>query len=142
MSARVEAVCLTGTKKNRRSMWWELRVDHVLSATPIGKWHRRSASWPRKHRWSGTGISVGSGVSPKTSPPRDRVPSLRSARRWRREALVESTQIGKECHSRCAIYRLAGDCVMPRDGIFAKVLRGGVVKPGDSLSILREVEHS
>lgn len=44
---------------------------------------------------------------------------------------VEVTQIGKECHGRCAIYDKAGDCVMPREGIFAKVIKGGVLKPGD-----------
>ena len=47
------------------------------------------------------------------------------------EALVEISQIGKECHDRCAIYFQAVDCVMPREGIFARVLRGGVVAPGD-----------
>jgi MOSC domain-containing protein YiiM len=52
-------------------------------------------------------------------------------------ALLEVTQIGKECHSRCAIYDQAGDCVMPREGIFAKVLDGGVVKPGDRIEVLR-----
>ena len=41
------------------------------------------------------------------------------------EALLEITQIGKECHSRCAIYYAAGDCIMPRQGIFARVRRGG-----------------
>jgi cyclic pyranopterin monophosphate synthase len=51
------------------------------------------------------------------------------------EALVEVTQIGKECHSRCAIYHQAGDCVMPREGIFVRVLRGGRVAPGDPVRI-------
>ena len=46
------------------------------------------------------------------------------------EALVEVTQIGKECHSRCAIYQQTGDCVMPKEGIFVKVLKGGKVKKG------------
>ena len=44
---------------------------------------------------------------------------------------LEVTQIGKECHNRCAIFKQAGDCVMPREGIFAKVIRGGTLKPGD-----------
>jgi MOSC domain-containing protein YiiM len=52
------------------------------------------------------------------------------------EALVEVTQIGKECHDRCAIYRLAGDCVMPREGIFVRILKGGSVKAGDDIEIL------
>lgn len=41
------------------------------------------------------------------------------------------TQIGKECHTRCAIYQQAGDCVMPREGIFARVVEPGKVSPGD-----------
>jgi molybdenum cofactor synthesis domain-containing protein len=50
-------------------------------------------------------------------------------------ALVEVTQIGKECHDRCAIHLLAGDCVMPREGVFVRVLEGGDVKPGDEIVI-------
>jgi MOSC domain-containing protein YiiM len=52
------------------------------------------------------------------------------------EALVEVTQIGKVCHDRCAIYRLAGDCVMPKEGIFVRILKGGHVRPGDSIEIM------
>jgi len=51
-------------------------------------------------------------------------------------AVVEVTQIGKECHDRCAIFHQVGDCVMPREGIFAKVLQEGVIRPGDSIKIL------
>jgi len=51
------------------------------------------------------------------------------------EALLEVTQIGKVCHERCAIYEQAGDCVMPREGIFAKVIRSGVVHPGDPVRV-------
>jgi len=46
------------------------------------------------------------------------------------EAVLEITRIGKECHTRCAIYKLLGDCVMPREGVFARVIRGGKVRPG------------
>jgi MOSC domain-containing protein YiiM len=55
------------------------------------------------------------------------------------EALVEVTQIGKVCHDRCAIYRLAGDCVMPKEGIFVRILKGGPVKPGDTIEILDKI---
>jgi cyclic pyranopterin phosphate synthase len=51
------------------------------------------------------------------------------------EAFVEVTQIGKECHTRCAIYQQAGDCVMPREGIFVRVLGGGRVAPGDTVRV-------
>jgi MOSC domain-containing protein YiiM len=47
------------------------------------------------------------------------------------EAVLEISQIGKECHDRCAIYIQAGDCVMPREGVFARVIRGGRVAPAD-----------
>ena len=50
-------------------------------------------------------------------------------------ALVEVTQIGKTCHADCAIRRQAGDCVMPREGIFVRVLQDGVVRPGDELAL-------
>jgi len=52
------------------------------------------------------------------------------------EALLEVTQIGKECHARCAIFYRAGDCVMPREGIFARVLESGPVAAGDELVVL------
>jgi MOSC domain-containing protein YiiM len=48
---------------------------------------------------------------------------------------VEVSQIGKECHTRCAIYYLAGDCVMPKEGIFVKVLKGGKVREGDEIIV-------
>lgn len=49
------------------------------------------------------------------------------------EALLEVTQIGKECHTRCAIYNKIGECIMPEQGVFAKVLKGGTVSRGDSI---------
>ena len=50
--------------------------------------------------------------------------------------VVEITQIGKECHKKCAIYYQAGDCIMPREGIFAKVLKGGTIACGDKIAFL------
>jgi MOSC domain-containing protein YiiM len=52
------------------------------------------------------------------------------------ECLFEVTQIGKECHKKCAIYHQIGDCIMPKEGIFAKVLKGGIVRPGDEIIVL------
>ena len=53
-----------------------------------------------------------------------------------REALVEITRIGKECHKKCAIYYQAGDCIMPREGVFVRVLQGGLVRCGDAITLL------
>jgi MOSC domain-containing protein YiiM len=50
--------------------------------------------------------------------------------------LLEVSQIGKECHNRCAIYEKVGICVMPVEGIFAKVKRGGVITPGDKITLV------
>jgi MOSC domain-containing protein YiiM len=52
-----------------------------------------------------------------------------------KEVLLEVSQIGKECHSRCAIFQQVGTCVMPLEGVFARVIRGGVVKPGDPIEV-------
>ena len=48
---------------------------------------------------------------------------------------LEVTQIGKECHHGCEIFKQVGDCIMPREGIFARVLQGGTVKPGDDIRV-------
>ena len=52
------------------------------------------------------------------------------------EVIGEVSQIGKECHTRCAIYYQAGDCVMPKEGIFIKVLKGGKINTGDRVAVL------
>ena len=59
------------------------------------------------------------GIDSKTIPIGTRV-------RLGEKAVVEITQIGKECHNRCAIYYKAGDCIMPREGVFARVLEGAI----------------
>jgi len=54
------------------------------------------------------------------------------------DVVLELTQIGKECHSGCAIYQKMGECIMPREGVFTRVLHGGVISVGDTLEILKE----
>jgi molybdenum cofactor synthesis domain-containing protein len=56
--------------------------------------------------------------------------------------LLELTQIGKVCHTRCAIYYSTGDCIMPRTGLFARVLEGGVLHPGMAVQVVRKVTRS
>ena len=58
-----------------------------------------------------------------------------------RTALVEITQIGKECTNKCAIYYQAGDCIMPREGVFAKVIKGGTIQCGDKIEILSPTKN-
>ena len=52
------------------------------------------------------------------------------------DAILEVTQIGKECHTHCAIYNSVGDCIMPREGIFAKVIHEGMIREGDNICLL------
>ncbi len=52
------------------------------------------------------------------------------------DCLLELSQIGKACHSHCEIYRQMGDCIMPREGVFTEVLRGGEIRPGDSVELI------
>ena len=56
-------------------------------------------------------------------------------------AVLEITQIGKECHTRCAIYHQVGQCAMPEEGVFARVMHGGAVRPGDALRIIEKDEQ-
>ena len=54
------------------------------------------------------------------------------------DVVLELTQIGKECHNSCEIYKIMGDCIMPREGVFTRVLHGGSISVGDTLRILED----
>lgn len=56
----------------------------------------------------------------------------------RDEIVLEISQIGKECHNGCSIFQQAGKCIMPEEGIFARVIRGGLVKPADTIKVKDE----
>lgn len=56
------------------------------------------------------------------------------------DVLLEMTQIGKECHSHCEIYKRTGDCIMPREGVFARVLEPGTIKVGDEMTLVERTE--
>lgn len=57
------------------------------------------------------------------------------------EAVLEMTQIGKECHSHCEIYKRMGECIMPREGVFAIVLHGGTIRKGDLLERIEQQKN-
>ncbi len=52
------------------------------------------------------------------------------------EVVLELTQIGKECHSGCEIFKQMGECIMPKEGVFARVLHGGTIREGDELTVI------
>ncbi len=119
----------------------ELRQGHgVAGDAHAGDWHRQVSLLAlesiEKMQKLGLSVDAGSFAENITTRGID-LPSIPIGTRLSiGSAVIEVTQIGKECHTRCAIFHQAGDCVMPKEGIFAKVLTGGVVRSGDSVAIL------
>ena len=140
MSARVLNVCVSETKGVQKTPVDSVtvRVEHGIDGDAhAGDWHRQVSlladESAQKMRDKGLPIGPGdfgenvltAGIE-LTALPVGTVIKVG-------ETVLEVTQIGKECHDRCPIYYKAGDCVMPKEGIFAKVIEGGVIKPGDSI---------
>ena len=103
-----------------------------------GKWHRQvsflSSESIGQARQQGLEVTFGDFAENITTEGMDLV-SLPVGTRILAgdEVVLEMSQIGKECHAACAIRRQVGDCIMPREGIFARVIRGGKVRPGDAI---------
>ena len=140
MNAQLVAVCISENKGERKTpvKQIELRENHgIVGDAHAGDWHRQVSLLAKesiaKMRAMGLDVDNGDFAENLTTEGID-LPKLPIGTKLQIGAsLLEVTQIGKECHTRCAIYHQAGDCVMPKEGIFAKVLHGGVIKPGDRL---------
>ncbi len=122
--------------------------DHGLEGDAhAGKWHRQvsflSSESIEGAKEQGLDVTFGDfaeniateGIDWKTLPVGTHV-------RLGDDVLVEITQIGKECHNKCAIYYKAGDCIMPREGVFARVLKEGKIRRGDEIKIFGQAELS
>lgn len=141
---RVVAVSVsatTGVKKENVPQAMVL-VNHGLEGDAhAGVWHRQVSLLAlesiEKMRQRGLDLRPGDFAENITTQGLD-IPHLAVGTRLRLGAAVELeiTQIGKACHHGCAIKQAVGDCVMPREGIFAKVLRGGVVRPDDLIEVI------
>ncbi len=141
--ATVEAVCISENKGERKKPveLVELRENHgIVGDGHAGDWHRQvsllATESIEKMRKLGLDVTAGDFAENITTSGIDLVALPIGTRLQVGEALLEVTQIGKECHTRCAIYYQAGDCVMPKEGIFAKVISGGVVKPSDQVQVV------
>ncbi len=141
MSARVIATCISKNKGERKTPVdsVELRPEHgLVGDAHAGEWHRQVSLLAKesidKMRALGLDVDSGDFAENITTEGIDLVGLPVGTRLRVGETLLEVTQIGKECHNRCAIYYQAGDCVMPKEGIFARVIEGGVVKPGDEIT--------
>jgi MOSC domain-containing protein YiiM len=140
---QVLAVCTSqkkGTRK-RNIERAELRPDWgVVGDAHAADWHRQVSllAWEsiEKMRALGLNVNVGSFAENITTQGLSLVDLPVGTRLRLGEALVEVTQVGKVCHERCAIYYQAGDCVMPREGIFVRVHQGGWVGAGDAIEVI------
>jgi len=144
MDVKIVSLAVSKKKGTRKKIVQEATLvkEHGLEGDAhAGKWHRQVSLLASESidlsRDGGLDVTFGdfaeniatTGADWKTIPVGTRV-------RLGDTALIEITQIGKECINRCAIFYQAGDCIMPREGVFAKVLEGGVIRCGDKVEIL------
>ena len=143
IEGRVKTVSVSRTKGVKKTNVPRvcLKVDHgIQDDAHAGPWHRQvsllAMESVAKIRARGLDVNPGDfaenitteGIELFTLP-------VGTLLQIGERVLVEVTQIGKECHSRCAIFHTVGDCVMPREGIFVRVLQEGVVCPGDKIAV-------
>lgn len=116
--------------------------DGLENDAHAGKWHRQVSFLAEaslaKARDMGLEVGPGDFAENFTTEGIDLLDlPLGTQLRLGKDVLVEISQIGKVCHTRCAIYHLAGDCIFPREGIFGVVLHGGAVSAGDAIEVVR-----
>jgi len=118
----------------------ELRMDHgIVDDAHAGPWHRQVSLLPREsiERMKEIIPTIVDGAFAEnvvTDGIDLATLSIGDHLRLGDEVVLEVTQIGKECHNACAIKVQVGDCIMPREGIFCRVLAGGTLTPGDAVT--------
>ena len=142
---KVLAVCISEKKGTQKKNVGSARFVEdwgIQGDAHAGKWHRQVSllSYDRIEEFRARGAKVEDGafgenlvvegIDFKTLPIGTKFVC--------NDVVLELTQIGKECHQGCAIFQQMGDCIMPREGVFTKVLHGGIIKEGDMLEIMEE----
>ncbi len=144
MAGRILAVSISGRKgeKKHNIERATLITDHgIENDAHAGDWHRQVSLLAiesiEKIRAKGIDVNPGDFAENLTTEG-IRLWDLPVGQRVRIgvAVLAEVTQIGKECHDRCAIFKQVGDCVMPREGIFVRIMEGGEIRPGDDIRVL------
>ncbi len=143
MSASVIAVCTSENKGERKRPVSEVNVTAgkgIDGDAHAGDWHRQVSLLAMEsiQKMQNLGLSVYPGdFAENITTIGINLPSLPIGTKLKvGETIMEVTQIGKECHTRCAIYYQAGDCVMPKEGIFTRVVQGGRIVSGDIVEIM------
>ena len=148
MTGIVKAVCTSekkGTAKKNVGKAVFLENYGLVGDAHAGTWHRQVSllSWEKIEAFKALGVSVDDGdfgenlVVSGVDFARLPLGSIFQIG----DAKLVLTQIGKECHHGCAIAQAVGKCIMPTEGVFAKVIKGGKVKVGDRLEVITEDEH-
>ena len=139
----VRAVCTSpakGTQKTNVKSAEFIEDFGIKEDAHAGKWHRQISllSYEKIEAFRARGAEVADGAfGENLIVDGYDFRNLPVGTKFRcNDVLLEMTQIGKECHSHCEIYKVVGDCIMPREGVFAKVLEGGTIKVGDELVIV------
>ncbi len=134
----VVAVCTSSTKGIQKTETGavELVADHgIQDDAHAGSWHRQVSLLARERidEFKEWGADVGNGAFGENLIV-EGLGDLKGYPLGTRfacgDAILELTQVGKECHAHCAIYHAMGDCIMPREGVFCRVVQGGRVAPG------------
>lgn len=139
--AQVIAVCVSPEKGQRKTPVASVLIQEnhgIVGDAHAGEWHRQISLLAQesidKMRALGLDVTTGDFAENITTSGIDLVSLPIGSRLQVGQTVLEVTQIGKECHNRCAIYHQAGDCVMPKEGIFARVISGGIIRPVDTVS--------
>jgi len=139
---KIKSIAVSKKKGTRKELVEQALVvaGHGLQGDAhAGSWHRQVSFLAEEsiEKAKAAGLSVGFGDFAENIATEgiDWVNMPVGSRfRLGKSVLVEITQIGKECHTKCAIYYQAGDCIMPREGVFARVIEGGAIRCGDEIS--------
>lgn len=148
MQAKIKALCISekrGTVKKDIGCAEFIENFGIKGDAHAGNWHRQVSllSEEKVREFEKRGISLedgafgenilADGIDFKTLEVGTRLQAG--------EVELEITQIGKKCHSECEIFHRVGDCIMPREGVFAKVITGGILKVGDFIYV-KELQSS
>lgn len=144
---KVMAVCISerkGTQKDRIDEGHFLEEFGIEGDAHGGKWHRQVSllSYETIEAFKERGAEIGDGAFGENVIVQglDLIHLPVGTRLRAGDILLEVTQIGKECHSHCKIYEKMGECIMPVNGIFTRVLHGGIMKEGDEITVCTEQE--
>lgn len=144
MTGRIVSINISEKKGVRKKPVDEAIIDENLGikgdAHASSEWHRQVSLLAiesiKKMQAMGLDVEPGDFAENITTEGVDLLTLPMSSRmKIGSEVIGEVSQIGKECHTRCAIYYQAGDCVMPKEGIFIKILKGGRIKKGDEITV-------